>query len=69
MGFGRGKGFTSKVRELMARVLVKGGGGSMTRTETALTDAVTEFKGGGGKATRTESALTETVTLALGSYP
>lgn len=69
MGFGRGVGFTSKVRELMFRVVIKSGGGKAERTETMLTDEVTELTGGGGKATRTETALTETVVLAEGSYP
>lgn len=32
MGFGRGKGFTSKVREIMARYVVRGGGGKRTKT-------------------------------------
>lgn len=34
MGFGRGKGFTSKVRTEMTKYLVKGGGGRAAKTLT-----------------------------------
>ena len=40
MGFGRGKGFTSKVRELMFRVIIRFGGGKAERTETITSTVV-----------------------------
>lgn len=36
MGFGRGKGFTSKIREIMTRLVVRGGGGRRTKTLTEI---------------------------------
>ena len=67
MGFATKRGFAKHVVQIMFKVLIKSGGGQATRTETMLTDEVTELTGGGGKADRTETALTETVVLSLGS--
>lgn len=41
MGFGRGKGFTSKVRTELTKYLVKGGGGKKTATVTETTPPYT----------------------------
>ncbi len=41
MGFGRGKGFTSKARTEMVKVSVKGGGGAARITKTETNPAVT----------------------------
>ena len=41
MGFGRGTGFTSKVREEMVTKKVKGGGGKRTATATEVTPTYT----------------------------
>jgi hypothetical protein len=39
MGFGRGKGFTSKVRTESTKYTAKGGGGKKTATATETTPA------------------------------
>lgn len=41
MGFGRGKGFTSKVRTEMTKYVVKGGGGKAAKTATETTPTYT----------------------------
>jgi len=64
MGFGRGKGFTSKVRTEMAKYLVKGGGGKATATEIELTPTYVA-KGGGGKKTATATETTPTYTTSV----
>jgi len=68
MGFGKGKGFTSKIRVPMTEVVIRGGGGLVAKTEIVLTGTPL-LTGGGGLATKVETALTETVELAEGSYP
>lgn len=55
MGFGRGKGFTTKVRTEMTKYLVKSGGGKAAVIETELAPSY-QIKYGGGKAAL---ALTE----------
>lgn len=64
MGFGRGKGFTSKVRTEMTSFSVKGGGGKATATHTEVTPTyVTKY--GGGKASQTHTELTPTYTTEV----
>jgi len=40
MGFGKGKGFTSKIRVPMTEVVIRGGGGLAAKTEVVMTETV-----------------------------
>lgn len=59
MGFGRGKGFTTKVRTEMTKYLVKGGGGKAIALLISLVPTYT-LRYGGGKATATLTELSPT---------
>lgn len=64
MGFGRGKGFTSKVRTEMTSYLIKGGGGKVAIVETELAPTYVA-KGGGGKKEVTATETTPTYTTEV----
>ena len=67
MGFGRGKGFTTKVRTEMTSYLVKGGGGAARPILTELTPTYGLIHGGGiGRLTHTE--LNPTYSIELLTY-
>lgn len=66
MGFGRGKGFTSKARVTMTEYTIKSGGGKIPATLTELVPTyITKYGGGAGKVTRIELNPTYEVELLV----
>ena len=64
MGFGKGKGFTSRDRTEMVEHVVKAGGGKATKTVTEATPTYAT-KQGGGKATKTITEANPTYTTSV----